>query len=195
MIYMIRHGQTDWNLNQQIQGQKDIPLNRTGRAEADLSAQKIQSLIIKQVISSDLIRAKETAEIVNKYLNKQISFDKRLREINYGNIEGKQKKEISLTEWSVFNQSPAILGAESFEEVYQRVQSFCSDLLNKQDVLLVTHGGIIRMLMYFAVNPYFFDAEKYEKTYKYLKIKNGDVFVWNQNSSNEPVYFKRLTEK
>ena len=106
MIYLIRHGQTDWNLDRKLQGQTDIPLNDNGRGQAEEVAKEIADLKIDRIISSDLLRAKETAEIINKKIGAVISFDKRLREVNYGDYEGKLIETIKDEEWDVFNQNP-----------------------------------------------------------------------------------------
>ena len=89
MIYLLRHGQTDWNLERRIQGHLDIPLNETGKKEALVCLEKLSSLDIDKIISSDLIRAKETAQIINEKLHLPIHFDSRLREVNLGNLQGR----------------------------------------------------------------------------------------------------------
>ena len=127
MIYLIRHGQTDWNYFKKIQGQLDIPLNEIGKREAFEQGQQLCSYPIKKIISSDLSRAKETAEIINKFLNLPISFDSRLREINYGHLQGLLSKDISQQAWEIFNNTPHKLKAESFEDVYHRVKSFFNE--------------------------------------------------------------------
>lgn len=66
MIYLVRHGQTDWNIEHRIQGQTDVPLNATGRAQAVELSEKLSNFNIQKIISSDLSRAKETAEIINR---------------------------------------------------------------------------------------------------------------------------------
>ena len=84
MIYLVRHGQTDWNIEKKTQGHTDIPLNENGRKQAQILAQSISNLKIDRIISSDLLRAKETAEIINERFGNNISLDERIREINYG---------------------------------------------------------------------------------------------------------------
>ena len=76
MIYLIRHGQTDWNIVHRIQGHLDIPLNDTGRAEVKARAKQLESLRIDQIISSDLSRAKETAHIIGKNLTPNTEHEK-----------------------------------------------------------------------------------------------------------------------
>ena len=64
MIFLVRHGQTDWNIEHKTQGQLDIPLNNEGRREAQMCAERLKSLQINQMIASDLSRAAETAKII-----------------------------------------------------------------------------------------------------------------------------------
>ena len=68
MIYLLRHGQTDWNKMGRMQGQTDIPLNQTGRDSAYSCVQDILKAGVTRIISSDLMRAKQTAEIINSCL-------------------------------------------------------------------------------------------------------------------------------
>ena len=65
MIYLVRHGQTDWNLKKKLQGHTDISLNESGRMQAREIAEKISKCKITRIICSDLARAKETAEIID----------------------------------------------------------------------------------------------------------------------------------
>ena len=156
MIYITRHGQTDWNLLGRMQGHTDIPLNDTGRAQAYDLAKKVAELDIKHIFSSDLKRARETAEIVNKSNgNLEIVFDKRLREVCYGDLEGKTRADLGEDVWGVYNRAVEELNAERLEDVFSRVKEFLQEIQQKKlkDVLIVTHGGLIRMVAYYLDNP------------------------------------------
>ena len=146
MIYLLRHGQTDWNLERKIQGHLDMALNETGRKEALICLDKIVSLNIDNIISSDLVRAKETAQIINEKLHLPVRFDSRLREINFGNLQGRLIQDITQDEWDIFNKTPHEVNAESWEDVYLRVKSFFDELDDIKNTLIVTHGGVIRSL-------------------------------------------------
>ena len=80
MIYFVRHGETDYNLEGIVQGQLDIPLNKKGIHQANEIKNKLKDLDIDIIFSSPLLRAKQTAEIINENLNVKIKYDERLKE-------------------------------------------------------------------------------------------------------------------
>ncbi len=86
VFYIVRHGQTDWNVQKKIQGHADIPLNDTGRAQAAELSETLGPIAFDYCFSSDLQRAAETALILNR--NSSIQVDQRLRERNFGPWEG-----------------------------------------------------------------------------------------------------------
>ncbi len=180
MIYLIRHGQTDWNLDRRLQGQTDIPLNNNGKEQAEEAAKEIVDLKIDRIISSDLSRAKETAEIINKKIRKEITFDKRLREVNYGDYEGKLIETIKDEDWDVFNQNPEKKNGESRKHVYERVKSFLQEINEEENVLVVTHGGALRMMLYYAGNKDKFDMTSYDEFTKDYWISNAKIINYKE---------------
>jgi broad specificity phosphatase PhoE len=176
VIYLVRHGQTDWNLEKRLMGQTNISLNDFGRAQAQSLGEEISDLKINHIFSSDLLRTRETAEIVNKFIKVDISLDERLREINYGDMEGKLKETIKEF-WNQFNAHPEQFNAESLESVYNRIKSFFDDLARKDlsNVLIVTHGGALRMIMYYSENRNNFNKEDYIKNYLNAKFENASL--------------------
>ena len=187
MFYLVRHGQTDWNINHRIQGHLDMPLNDTGRNEAAVCAKQLAAVKIDQIISSDLSRAKETANIINKTLSVPIRFDSRLREINMGDLQGVLVQDMTDETWDIFNHEPHKVHAESLEDVYKRVKSFFDDMDKMTNTLVVTHGGVVRMTKYLSQNPNFFDQAKFEEIAIEFKIKNTEVFQWNGAQSFTPL--------
>ncbi len=179
MIYLIRHGQTDWNLMGRMQGQTDVLLNQNGIADAHNLAQQILKIGINKIVSSDLKRAKQTAEIINSYLHVPLLFDERLREIGYGDIEGLIKKDIPPEMWKSFNQTPEKINAESFAKIYERVHLFFYELDRDENTLIVTHGGAIRMMLYLKKYPHIFDLAEYQKSYQHLEIQNTTLIPWD----------------
>lgn len=180
MIYIIRHGQTDWNIEHKTQGQTDIALNTNGIEQGELITQKIANLKIDNIISSDLKRAYMTAQIINKNFNKNIKTDKRLREFCFGTLEGITRDKITQEIWDDFNKNPKQFNAETKEEIFNRIKSFIDDIksnnINK-NTLVVTHGGPIRMIKYYLDNGNNFNDKKYLAEYMTLKINNLDLFI------------------
>lgn len=180
MIYLIRHGQTDWNVERKIQGQTDIPLNINGKQQAKDAAEEIANLKIDKIISSDLSRAKETAEIINKKVGAKITFDKRLREVNYGNYEGAQIDKFTDEQWKIFNETPEKIKGESRQQVYDRVKSVIDEIKDDENVLVVTHGGSLRMMLYYANNKDSFDMDSYNEFSKDFWINNAKVVEYKE---------------
>lgn len=141
-FYYLRHGQTDWNVVSRWQGQTDIPLNDTGREQAEAAKSKLLDLPITQIFSSPLSRARETADIVNTVLNLSITDHSGLQEVAFGVMEGEQK---DLSEyhnrWRHHGHTPD--GGESSIVFTDRILSTVSELLGHDGTpLLVAHGGV-----------------------------------------------------
>ena len=182
MIYLVRHGQTDWNILKKLQGQRDEILNDNGRMQAENIAKEIEKLGITKIYTSDLKRAVETAEIINKNIGAEIIPDKRLREIDYGDFEGRVVYDITEEEWKIFNSSPDKLHAESNEEVFQRIKSFFNELDDKNEsILIVTHGGSLRMIRYYMQNSDNFNFEDFKYFIENIKTKNAELVEFNRN--------------
>ncbi len=182
MRYIVRHGQTDWNLIHRTQGHTDIPLNATGRAQAQTLIPQLSDLKIDRIISSDLSRAVETAEIINTALQKPISIDNRLRELNYGDFEGRIFSDNKDKIWHTFNYEPEKFHAESLAHLFYRVKDFCDQLSDTENILIATHGGVIRMIRYYADNPNTFDLKNYLDNYLIYSMKNTALFQWDGTS-------------
>jgi broad specificity phosphatase PhoE len=146
---LIRHGQTDWNVEGRYQGQADAPLNEVGRAQALALGKKILDQSFAAIYSSDLSRASETAQIIASFLHLPVSLDPRLREINQGEWEGKHISEIRTRYaqmWKKHRNDPDNArppGGETITEVAQRMFSALnelSDVYPEGLVLVVSHG-------------------------------------------------------
>ena len=89
-FYIFRHGQTVWNAEGRPQGQHEypVPLTMEGREQAQKLADKLKDKKIKLIVSSDLLRAQQTGEIVAQALRVPLEFDRRLREVDYGILNG-----------------------------------------------------------------------------------------------------------
>src|SRR5690625_705134 len=83
-IYLVRHGETDWNIKGIIQGQTNIPLNKTGEIQARECGEYFKNKPVDAIISSPLMRAKKTTQLINQTLNLPIIYDDRLKERYFG---------------------------------------------------------------------------------------------------------------
>ncbi len=154
MIYLVRHGQTDWNRKKIIQGWiNDIPLNETGRKQAFTLAKYFSNKHLAYIVSSPIKRAHQTAKIVAHRKNIKILTDKNFKEINYGIWSGKKGSEIEKLypeQWKEFISTPEdfrFQEGESLEEFYSRVIDGLEKLKNENDVLVVTHVNPIRIIL------------------------------------------------
>lgn len=96
-FWLVRHGQTEWNLEGRYQGQADVPLNAAGMLQAQTLAAELAGQPFDAIYSSDLQRARVTAEIIGQSLNLPVHIDERLREINQGQWEGKIYRDLLAT--------------------------------------------------------------------------------------------------
>ncbi len=167
-LLLIRHGETDWNLAQRFQGQSDIPLNETGRRQAQALAERLAAVPFEAVYCSDLQRAVETARIIVSASNRMRGSgasgfrpDMRLREVHFGDWEGltyhkiKAKHPAALAAWeaNIFKNAPP--NGETLEGLALRVQSMLEELRARhpgQTVSIVAHGGTLQTLICLALN-------------------------------------------
>ncbi|WP_166789398.1 histidine phosphatase family protein [Cryobacterium sp. TMS1-20-1] len=144
---IVRHGQTDWNLNQRIQGRTDIPLNATGRAEAVAAAERLQSRQWDAIVTSPLMRAAESARIIAAELGlAEPEVVPALTERHHGAIEGLTFAERQYR----FPDGVAVPGLETRRDVIDRVLAALSALAaghTGQSILVLSHGGIIGTLL------------------------------------------------
>ncbi|MBB3109300.1 putative phosphoglycerate mutase [Paenibacillus phyllosphaerae] len=150
-IGLIRHGRTEWNALGKIQGQTDTPLNEEGVRQAHALANRLlaEGQQWDGVVSSDLMRASETARIIASTLGiPQLPSDARLRERYFGVIEGTTEAE-RLAKWGA-NWRSADCGQESDLELRTRALSFVEDAMERypgQNLLAVTHGSLLAQLL------------------------------------------------
>jgi probable phosphoglycerate mutase len=153
MLYIIRHGRTDWNDRHKLQGRTDIPLNTQGRLMAEKAREEYLDVPLDLCFSSPLIRAKETADILLRGRNIPILTDDRLREMSFGDFEG-QENTFDLPDCpiNVLFKAPekytaSVGGAETFEELFARTGSFLREVIDplmkqQKNVLIVGHGAM-----------------------------------------------------
>jgi broad specificity phosphatase PhoE len=155
-LWLVRHGQTDWNLAGRYQGQADPPLNAYGEAQAEAVAAWLEAQPIKAIYCSDLQRARRTAEIIVRRLKAVIQVDPRLREIDLGQWEGMLADDIQVRfpdAWAWRKREPlqaTAPGGEALLAVAARVWATADDITRAYPrgvVLVVSHGLALATLL------------------------------------------------
>lgn len=173
-VYLVRHGQTDWNIQGKLQGHSNIPLNEQGRKDAFAAQEKLKHISFAAIFSSDLIRAYETAQIITQG-KQEIIQTSLLRERSFGSLEGKssqliiencQERLSKIVTKQDYMQFQVQVDTESYEHAFNRVNTFFKSLIPyflNTNVLVVTHGGLMASIMY---------ALDYKPNHQY-KFSNG----------------------
>jgi broad specificity phosphatase PhoE len=158
-LVLVRHGESTWNAEGRYQGRLDPPLSQRGRAQAEalaarlkreeLAAPEAQRLAV--IVSSPLVRARDTAEICAQELSLSVRVDERLTEISHGEWEGKLREEIAnkwpvtVAAWQASPHTVQFPGGETLDAVRLRFESFLRDLRGDSEVLAATHDVIVRI--------------------------------------------------
>ncbi len=152
MLYIMRHGRTDWNNLRKLQGKTDIPLNEEGRQMAREASVKCREIHLDVCYCSPLSRARETAQIVLENREVPIIPDERLEEMGFGIYEGVANAGRQPdSPMRVFFQQPENYipgeGGETFEELFARTGAFLREMVypkmdEGQDILIVGHGAM-----------------------------------------------------
>ena len=158
-LYIIRHGETSWNKEKKLQGQRDIMLNENGLRLAELTGEGMKDIEFDLVISSPLIRAKQTAELVMAGRQLPLITDKRILEMSFGKWEGEcvNNSEVLPSDYKdkFYNDPlhcPKAPGGESFQDVLKRTADFYQSLVHNKAyenaaILISTHGAASRCLL------------------------------------------------
>ncbi|MCX6793796.1 MAG: histidine phosphatase family protein [Candidatus Gottesmanbacteria bacterium] len=189
MIYIVRHGETDWNVNHIMQGQLNIPLNDKGRAQVRAIAVHLKEVHFDVCYASPLSRAYETATIINSYHHVPILKETAIMERHFGVVQRKTYAE-------VYNFHPAMLfgerwnypdykpqGGESANDVKNRAIKFVKHILKKnkgKSVLIVSHGDFLRSVIaaLLGIHPKtLMDVYAANSGLSLIEIKNGQPTV------------------
>lgn len=189
-IYLVRHGETDWNKARKLQGSTDIELNDTGRVQALLLNEEFKGIRIDAVYSSNLVRAEETAKIISTGMNLQVITDHGLKERQWGSLEGskfddlKEKYGIGFIpvieefhpEKSFLHQD--LRQVESYKDALDRVLPVLHKIHRQHEgesVLVVSHGGILKgLLLYLKLEEY---NRPYVSNTAYLHLEVHDTHI------------------
>jgi broad specificity phosphatase PhoE len=156
IIWLVRHGETQWTVEQRFNGRRNLPLTDVGREYCQRLAVQLATQPLDAIISSPLLRSKETAEILARPHELAVKIDERLAEMDYGIWEGLTYEEAQSLDrelYSRWESDPAIVappGGESGEQVAARVVTAFGDILNQyrqQQVLIVAHKTVNRILL------------------------------------------------
>ena len=156
-LYIVRHGETDWNKMGKYQGITDIPLNENGLNQAKACGNALKDVIFDRILSSDLSRALVTAETIRGDRTTPITIDKRLRELNFGDWEAMLFSDIEerwpglIDEMYLRPHLVKVPNGESFKDLQDRAWEGLEEFLNANDeeetLLIACHGGTIRTLL------------------------------------------------
>ena len=145
MIYLTRHGQTDWNVQKKVMGRYDEPLNEKGIEQARQTKELLSNCDFDLIICSPLLRAKETAQIINQDRNIKIEYDDRIIERDFGELEGLEKTDFDFDRFWNYYKNNKYEKAENIQNFFNRIYSFLDDICVKysdKNVLIVAHGGV-----------------------------------------------------
>jgi broad specificity phosphatase PhoE len=157
-IYLVRHGLTDWNEKGLLQGQSDIPLNKDGEKQAIEAAKKhFKKIKFAAIFSSDLVRAKRTAELIALEKKMAVETSTLLRERDFGPFEGRHFNEVmkelrlDIQSFRVLTDKEAeSLGIESDAKLMERFLRFLREVAvayQRKKILVVTHGSVMRVFL------------------------------------------------
>ena len=163
-LLLVRHGETDWNAQERIQGHTPTSLNANGRAQAELLTKRLASVPLTAIYSSDLPRARETAEAVAATHNLSVHIDEGLRERSFGQWEGLTAEDLhrdwadAWARWKTEGDTElAPPGGEAWAQVQTRFLPVITRILNahpapEDTVLIAGHGGSLRLAVLFALD-------------------------------------------
>ena len=155
-IILIRHGETEWNSQKRMQGHSNSDLSSVGQAQIQALGQWMKNVPFDLIYSSDSLRAKQTAEAITQFSGHELQFDQRLREKNLGVFEGLTSEDARERHPEVFRlfktagSTYVIDEGESTQQLQDRALEIVNEIRIKhpeERVLLVTHGGFIRVVM------------------------------------------------
>lgn len=160
-FYIVRHGQTEWNVQRRLQGHLDSPLTEQGVKDAELCRMELANVEFDQAFSSDSLRAKRTAEIITLERELAVKTTELLRERNMGKYEGKVIDEVERELQEIIQRIERLSHAERLKAKWSEDQESDEDLIARfitflreasvayddQTVLVVSHSGMLRALL------------------------------------------------
>lgn len=160
-IYIVRHGETDCNVNNICYGWYDCPINEKGISQAKNLGSFFKNIKIDKMISSDLLRARMTAEAINSEINVPLEYNPSMREVSFGDWENVPVKDMAKIDpvnsklWRVDCEKAVIPNGERFTDFYKRVSDGFDKIVDEnfgKDILIVAHGGAISIILCHITN-------------------------------------------
>lgn len=193
-LYIIRHGETDWNVIKRFQGRSDIPLNEEGRRLARITSEALREVPFDKIYTSPLKRAYETAMIIKRDRDIPVIEEPRIIEISFGEYEGlccsRENYNIPDPEFMNFFDKPEAYkppkGAESIEQLKSRTADFLQEIVHNKtmenDTILVsTHGaalrGILSNLNNIRIEDFWKGGVHKNCAVTIVEVKNGQAFI------------------
>ena len=154
-IYLVRHGETEWNLQYRYQGRQDVSLNETGRRQALLISERLNNEGCAAVYSSPLLRTRDTALLIAERHGVTPCYVNGLAEIDFGDWEGiaytelAKEQRLTAERWFINPESAHFPGGEHFLSFKNRVLDSYDNILrnNTGNIVIVTHAGVIRVIV------------------------------------------------
>jgi len=186
-LFLIRHGQTDWNLKGKIQGSCDIELNNTGIKQAKELSNKVleENYKFSKTYSSSQRRAVKTSEILSEATNIGYIPIKGLEEINFGEWEGlswmevKEKYPTEYEEWYINRRYTKPPKGEAYQDMLERVLTSIYKIINENcdDVVIVTHSAVIMCLQCYITNTPFDEMMKFKTDNTAITEIDSEVLI------------------
>jgi alpha-ribazole phosphatase len=193
-IYLVRHGETDWNKEDRCQGCLDIELNSEGIRQAEAVAQRLSNEEIHLIYTSNLKRAYRTAEIIGQKSNLEIIKNEALNEIHFGAWEGltfsemRNRSDYNYSDWRLSPHTVQFPGEGSLLNVQKRVMKYVDEIISQnkgKNILIVSHGGVLKLIILGLLG---IGIEAYTKFY----IANTSVSIVNVDKDRN--YLRTLND-
>ncbi len=191
-LFLLRHGETDWNREGRMQGWSDVPMNKTGKKQAAERAELLAGEKIDAVYSSDLQRAAKTAEAIAERHGLEVVETKALRESWIGELEGMKHGESIAAHPDYYVErekgnnkfTMQYPGGESHEMLFKRVKKFIEKIKkkhNKETLIVVSHNGTQRALIGGLLGM---------KPEEFMKIESPNNSIWEIDSEKKEAVMK-----
>ena len=178
-LYLIRHGEVENSRQGKYNGHSDVELSAVGIQQFQILSERLSKEPVVSVYSSDLVRTRTGAEMIAKPFGLRVQVRKDLREKNFGNWEGLTPEQVSKQfpkDWKQWLINPvdfSHLGGESYRNVFKRAVNVLTEILEnnrQQEVVIVSHGGVNRLILSYALHLDLKNINRIEQKYGALNV-------------------------